>query len=217
MADKDILEIYLAFSTHQNNVTEQASKLLSHFGTLANVFDAPYESLSKVSGITKDIAFRIYLFKKLFIAYNKSCIYSNVIIDTTKLQVEFLRNFYIDDKVETAQILCLDNQFGVLQHIIISDDKPNQVYIKPKILCHAIVRTNARHVILSHNHPSGDTNPSSYDIIATMQLHRLIALFDTKLVDHYIFGPDDYCSMKSHNLLLEEPINGNSYWPTAPS
>lgn len=67
------------------------------------------------------------------------------------------------------------------------------------------VLTNARAVILVHNHPSGDAIPSTEDIETTEEVRDALALFNVDLLDHVIISRTDHHSMHGNNDL---PLNG---------
>lgn len=58
------------------------------------------------------------------------------------------------------------------------------------------VLTNARAVILVHNHPSGDPTPSDADVTTTEQIRDALNLFDISLMDHVIIARDDAHSLR---------------------
>jgi DNA repair protein RadC len=59
----------------------------------------------------------------------------------------------------------------------------------------AITR-NCPHIIISHNHPSGDPTPSPEDIDVTHQLVEAGKLLDIEVLDHIIIGNPHYISLK---------------------
>lgn len=56
-------------------------------------------------------------------------------------------------------------------------------------------------LVLFHNHPSGSTVPSQFDIDFTVKLRDSLAMLDLKLVDHLIVGGNSFLSMKMRNLM----------------
>lgn len=55
---------------------------------------------------------------------------------------------------------------------------------------------NASGLIVAHNHPSGDPNPSSHDVAMTRQLRAAGQLLDIELLDHIIIGRDRFVSLR---------------------
>lgn len=59
----------------------------------------------------------------------------------------------------------------------------------------------ARGLVIAHNHPSGDAQPSWDDVEATRELADTAARLDVRLHDHLIFAGDDICSLRALGLL----------------
>ena len=69
------------------------------------------------------------------------------------------------------------------------------------VLTHAL-RANSRHIVIIHNHPSGNCDPSEEDIKFTKKMEKACDLLDTILIDHLVFSLDDYYSFKESGLIL---------------
>lgn len=60
---------------------------------------------------------------------------------------------------------------------------------------------NANSIIVAHNHPSGNVNPSKADIESTKVLGEALGLFGIPLLDHFVVGGKAYVSMKEKNYM----------------
>lgn len=72
--------------------------------------------------------------------------------------------------------------------------------ISPREILQKALFLGASNIIVIHNHPSGNTNPSKQDKDATQKLEKACNLIGISLLDHIIIG-DDYYSFKGNNLL----------------
>jgi DNA repair protein RadC len=70
-----------------------------------------------------------------------------------------------------------------------------------KGIAQSALMCNASGVMLMHNHPSGNTQPSDQDINITRQINQALKLFDIKLVDHIILTLDSYTSMAEEGFI----------------
>jgi DNA repair protein RadC len=61
--------------------------------------------------------------------------------------------------------------------------------------------TNAAKIVVIHNHPSGNTEPSKSDIRMTKELNQATRLFHIMLADHIILTSETYTSMRRENLI----------------
>ena len=62
--------------------------------------------------------------------------------------------------------------------------------VYPREVVKETLRLNATKVILAHNHPSGNTDPSQQDIELTKKLKEILQIIDVKVLDHIIVGDD---------------------------
>lgn len=71
-----------------------------------------------------------------------------------------------------------------------------QRYCSPREVFKTAIKRSAASVILVHNHPSGDPNPSAEDIDITRRLVEAGKLLGIDVLDHIIIGEQKYCSLK---------------------
>lgn len=76
----------------------------------------------------------------------------------------------------------------------LSQGGTKDIDIDIKLLTKAALDTMASGVILVHNHPSGETEPSDEDDDATRKVRKAFDLFDIDLIDHIVLGSKDYFS-----------------------
>lgn len=89
---------------------------------------------------------------------------------------------------ETLVVLFLDCRMKIFGHKEISKGTATSCIIDPQSIFRAALMGGASAIILSHNHPSGDTTPSSEDIAATKRLISLGENLNLPVLDHVIIG-----------------------------
>lgn len=67
--------------------------------------------------------------------------------------------------------------------------------VHPRVVAQKALQHNAASVILFHNHPSGEPEPSSADRALTARLKQALALFDVRVLDHIVVGGNRHASM----------------------
>lgn len=77
----------------------------------------------------------------------------------------------------------------------------NQTSVYPREVALAALHHHAAGVVLTHNHPSGTTQPSRADKDLTQTLKHALALVDVRVLDHVIVGGNDALSMAERGLL----------------
>ncbi len=90
--------------------------------------------------------------------------------------------------------LNLKNKITGIQIIGIGDLE--QVNVRPREVFAAALHNNAGAIIVFHNHPSGEVEPSREDIRMTRKLKAAGELMDIRVLDHLIIGQGRFCSLK---------------------
>jgi DNA repair protein RadC len=104
-------------------------------------------------------------------------------------------------RLEEFWILCLNRANNVLGYSQISSGGLSGTVADPKIIFQVALKANASSVILAHNHPSGNTQPSTNDIELTRKLKKAGEYLELKVLDHLIVTPESYFSFADESLL----------------
>ena len=105
------------------------------------------------------------------------------------------------DVYETAYIILLKRDNSVIGWYKISHGGVSQTVIDAKIITKVAIDTLASAVIIAHNHPSGETNPSIQDDNVTENLKKCLKLFEIELLDSIIIGDGKFYSYKLEGRL----------------
>lgn len=110
--------------------------------------------------------------------------------------VVFARNFFLDDIdiYESCFIILTNRANRIIGWYKVSSGGLDATIIDKKIICKVAIDALASGVILVHNHPSGDSKPSSADIKATREVKDCLKMFDITLMDHIILTSSEYYS-----------------------
>lgn len=102
---------------------------------------------------------------------------------------------------ESFYAVFLDKHNGIKGYIKVSGGGVNSILVDPKVIFCAALKCLASGIIVSHNHPTGNTTPSEQDRILTKRLTEGAKLLDIALIDHIIFTPCRYYSFRDHGEL----------------
>ena len=107
---------------------------------------------------------------------------------------------------EHVWLLGFDAQLHCVGVFEVSRGGINQCFVSKASIIKRALLSCAALIVLVHNHPSGNVEPSSEDIALTKQLQLAAMLCDIELIDHIIIGAADggYCSMFKQNLLYDK-------------
>ena len=116
---------------------------------------------------------------------------------------KFAKKFYFDDIMiyESAFILLLNQANNVTGYAKISQGGISSTLIDVRIVAKFAIETLASSVILVHNHPSGNLNPSNDDMKISQRLKEALNILNIKLLDSVIISDNSFYSMQD-NLML---------------
>lgn len=129
--------------------------------------------------------------------------FTKVKITSSESAEKFIRQFYGDDLeiFESFFILLLNRASETIGYAKISQGGIVGTVVDKKILLKYVVESLATGIILAHNHPSGNTNPSQADLNITKDLKQLCNLVDSTVLDHVILTADSFYSFADNGKL----------------
>ena len=107
-------------------------------------------------------------------------------------------------KQEHFGVIFLNSQREVIQTKCFFVGSDGICYVHPKLIWWKACKLKASAMILFHNHPSGNTNPSDYDIKLTNDFEMGGKLLGIQVLDQIIIGKYDYFSFLEHDLMNQE-------------
>lgn len=114
---------------------------------------------------------------------------------------DYFKLFYAGKQErEHFALMLLDSQHKVLECSVIFSGTIDGASIYPREIVKAALHANAAAVILAHNHPSGQPEPSTADKRITERIKSALALVDIRVLDHIIVGDSCYSFAQSGEL-----------------
>ncbi len=90
------------------------------------------------------------------------------------------------------------NKLIEIKHVYVGS--LNSAFARTAEIFKPAILANAAGIILAHNHPSGESNPSPEDIAMTRNLVQAGRMLDIDLVDHLVIAADEFTSLKERHL-----------------
>jgi len=116
---------------------------------------------------------------------------------------KYLISELTDSYYEKFYVLMLDVKNTVLKKMLVSSGGLTQSVVDVKKIFKEAIAFNATSIILAHNHPSNNKNPSENDINLTHKLVKAGELLNIRVLDHVIFGNDGYYSFVGNGIMKE--------------
>ena len=110
------------------------------------------------------------------------------VLDNPLLMETFLKEKLASCDHEIFALMLLDRCKRLITYLEIARGTHSGVEVGPREVVKAALAHNASSVVLVHNHPSGEPEPSLGDIAFTRLVQRALALVDVKVADHFVVG-----------------------------
>lgn len=197
---RTLLQEALSFVLPERQAERFTAMLLERFGSFAGVFLAPEEELTALLGERRAPRY-LRLTTELARAYLEDSSRDLKHVYDTDSAVELFRPKLLGRTTEAVCLMLLDGQARLLYNDILSEGSISAVPVYIRRLLQLCIRYDAQHVLLAHNHPSGNAAASQNDIVATRQVEMALESIDATLNDHIIFAGDDYHSFAKSGWL----------------
>lgn len=196
---EELLAILLRTGLKGKNALEIANDILVKYGD-KKLLDASYEELRNMRGVgpTKavQILAAIELGSRLFKEKSEKEVYINSPEDTAK-ELSHIK----ENKKENFVVLYLDARNKLIYKETISIGSLNANLVHPREVFEPAVRYLAAQIILAHNHPSGDPEPSEDDLEITKRLAVSGKILGIEVVDHVIVAKNKFFSFKNKGMI----------------
>jgi DNA repair protein RadC len=199
--DAELLEMLLFHSEPGRSTSYISQKLISKYGSFANVLEADYQDLLINQGISTGSAFLIQLIPGLSKRYFESKWGEKPIVNSSKLAGEYAVSLFIDRIYESFFVISLDTQNRVNHAKAVFEGTINEAPVYPRLILEEAIRRRANSVILAHNHPGGSIDPSNADIMVTKKIIKALEPISIKVVDHIIVAGGRYCSFAEKGMM----------------
>lgn len=193
LKNSELLAILLRTGTKEKSAVELARYILSRFKK-NSIAEADVEELSQISGLGKAKATEIVAAFELgrrFLKDKKAKIY------LTPRDVWSELKDIRDNKKEHFVIFFLDTRSQEIKREVISVGTLDASLVHPREVFEPAIRHSAAQVMVAHNHPSGDLNPSSEDIEITERLKKAGEILGIELIDHIVVTQNNFKSLSS--------------------
>lgn len=124
-------------------------------------------------------------------------------ITSSKDSADFMKQFYGDDieVFESMFILCLNQAHKTIGYAKISQGGIAGTVVDIRLIAKYAIDNLAVSVIMAHNHPTGNLNPSQADIAITEKCKKGLKILDITLLDHIILTADSHYSLQDNGQL----------------
>ena len=199
--DYEIVELLLTLGSPRRDCKKQAKEALRKFKTLRGVLEASLEELQQIKGIGPHNAFGIKLVQGVARKFLRERIIDKPIYKSSQEIFDYLYHSMRDLKKELFKVLYLNSQNQIIDTGDLFEGTITGSAVSPREVMEGALKHNAASLIFTHNHPSGNPEPSQNDKQVTRDLVYAAAIMQIKVLDHLIIGDNRYFSFAGEGLI----------------
>ena len=202
LSNEELLAILLRTGTKGENVIALSKRLLIELDGLDGLLNVSFEEASKIKGIKKVKACQIIAMMELFNRFKTlKSQKENLKISSPKDVSTLLINEMSNFKQEVFKLILLNTKNIIIGTKDVFKGTLNSSIVHPREVFKEAVQRGSANIIVCHNHPSGDPNPSKEDIDITLRLKDCGNIMGIGLLDHIIIGNNKYVSLKEKGII----------------
>ena len=201
LSAQELLALVIGRGIPQKSVMNIAQELLARFGNIKSISQASITALSDIKGVGLAKAAQLKACFELGKRQDLEPELKNYDIKNPQSVVKAIRASIKDKAKEHFKLILLDTRNKIIGISTISIGTLNASLVHPREIFKEAIIHNSASVVLAHNHPSGDPEPSEEDLTITKRLVESGKILGIEVIDHIIIGKTNFSSFKERGLI----------------
>lgn len=198
LSNSELLSIIIKNGTKEYTAIDISNKLLKKINNnLRELQDLSIDEFTSIQGIGKVKAIQLKAMCELAKRMSRPINDSKIQIKNTK----DIAGMFIDElkyeKREIVKLVLLNTKNIIIKIVDVSFGGANFASLEPKDVLMEAIKAGAPKIIIIHNHPSGDPEPSLADFEITNRIEKASKIIGIQLIDHIVVGDEKYVSIFS--------------------
>ena len=194
ISNEDLISILINTGSKKRNVKELSIDILSKIKNINSLNDISIRELMEIDGVGISKALTIIAAIELGKRVSNLQIEDKLLLNNTNLVHKYFSSIIANMKQENLLVILLDNKKRLIAYQNMFKGSDTSSVISIKEIFNFAIKERASAIIIMHNHPSGNTNPSNEDINLTNNLIMSGKIIGIPLIDHIITNGVDYYS-----------------------
>ena len=200
LSDNDLLSIVLRCGTKGLSVKEVSSIILNKIGNLSNLSNITFDELLSIKGIGKTKAITLISCIELAKRINSKEFNAKMPLTNPKDINDVYKKYFLNIEQVKFLVIFLNNKKQLIKHKILFIGTIDKSIVHPREIIKEACSLSSSYIIVMHNHPSLDVNPSNEDIAFTLKLKSIMQTVGIPLLDHIITDGVNYYSFYENNV-----------------
>lgn len=202
LSNAELLAVIIRAGTKNMRSVDAAQNILRQRNdNLLNLFDLSLDELKQLPGIGRVKAIQLKCIAELATRITKLKRHTNLCMTNAKSVAAYYMEQMRHHKQERLMVAMFDSKCQLVGDALISIGSVNMAFMPTREIFLKALEYEAVYIIMLHNHPSGNANPSKEDVYATNQVVEAGELLGVEVADHIIIGDNQYYSFREKGLL----------------
>jgi len=206
LADYEVLELLLGHVLLRCDTKPIAKELMERFGTMRAFLDARPDEYLDIQGIGPGVVSFVELLREFFARYAESRVRSKEILCSPEEVASMARQRLGRLAHEEVWVAYVDTRNRLISWEKAAKGTVNSSSIHPRDIMERALALKSSGFIMVHNHPGGNSTPSSIDIDFTHQLERAAQTLFIRFLDHIIVSDTECYSITSNSFIGQMPL-----------
>lgn len=201
LSDAELIAIFIGSGTRKVTALDLARRMLIDYGNIRGLSSKSAAEICKLKGIGKARSARILAAFEIGRRLNQKEIDRKNKFTSPEDIFSYYAPRFQHLKKEIFTILLLDGKNRLMQEVQLTKGTLTASLVHPREVFKTAIDGLAAGIILMHNHPSGECNPSKEDEAVTRQLIEASHIVSIPILDHVIIAGDYYFSFADNGLI----------------
>lgn len=201
LLDHELVEYLLGLALPRRDTKPLAKKLMRDFGGFGALLSADAEAISRIGGISEGAAAALKIAQASALRLLEEKIDGQPVLSSWQALLDYLRADMAHNPIERVRVLYLNSKNVLIRNEQMSEGSVDEAAVYVREVVRRALEYQATAIILVHNHPSGDPQPSQQDIRLTRDIIEAGRHLGIAVHDHVIVGARGHSSMRAMGLI----------------
>jgi DNA repair protein RadC len=201
LLDHELVEYLLALALPRRDTKKLAKKLIEDFGGFGALLSADAEAIVRIGDVSEGAAAAIKIAQAASLRLLESKCKGGQVLGSWQSLLDYLRADMAFLAIERVRILYLNAKNVLIRNEPLSEGSVDEAAVYVREVIRRALDYHATAIIIVHNHPSGDPQPSQQDIRLTREIIEAGRPLRISVHDHVIVGAKGHTSMRGMGLI----------------
>lgn len=201
LPDYELLELVLFLAQPRLDVKPLAKALIRRFGSFAEAISAEPRALAEVEGVGDAAVAALKTVQAAAVRLARGSVLERPVLGNWQKLLDYCRSAMAYEPTERFRVLYLNRKNALIADEVQQKGTVDHTPVYPREVVKRALELGATALIMVHNHPSGDAEPSKADIEMTKEVRDAAAKLGIVLHDHIVISRQGHSSFKALGLL----------------